>query len=168
VYKESLAGVRASTTYRQFEVDVDPYQIPKDPSSGLLYGVSEERFGQPGDGDRHLQSFSYRVPLTDRADNRVPFSKPEGYDPSHYELHRRYHKAGGNLFTPTKRLPNDKTDLIGSEAALATDLLGMNDGWAAGTESERQRILEDTTRFTKGLFYFFATDESLPVIILYS
>lgn len=103
------------------------------------------------------------MPLTDDKENQLPIYKPEGYNPAQYELHRRYAVSGGALYTPKKRLPRGKTDLIGSEAPLATDLIGMNDEWATGTPAARQRILEDTAQFTKGLFWFFKTDEILPV-----
>lgn len=162
-YGESLAGIRDKTTYTQFNVDVDPYIIPKDPSSGLLYGISPEPYGNAGAGDRHLAAFSYRIPLTDREDNRISITKPDGYDPAHYELHRRYFRSGGQFYTPKIRIPGNKTDLIGSEAPLATDLLGMNDDWVTGSREIRQQILDQTTSFTKGLLYFFATDECLPV-----
>ncbi|RSM08147.1 hypothetical protein CEP52_004873 [Fusarium oligoseptatum] len=163
-YNESLAGARGETLYRQIDVDVDPYVKLGDPSSGLLYGISDEPFGNPGDGDLHLQSYSYRLPLTDDPDNLVPFSKPEGYDPAHYELHRRYLAAGGEFYMPPKRLPGGKTDLIGSEGALSTDLLGMNDEWPVASRRDREAILKDTARFTKGLLWFIATDPSVPEI----
>lgn len=155
--------MRGNTTYTQLTVDIDPFKIPKDHSSGLIYGISTEPFGKVGDGDKHLAAFSFRLPLTDVVENRLPFYKPEGYNPAHFELHRRFVKSGGTLYTPNIRLPGQKTDLIGSEAPLATDLLGMNDGWATGSEEQRKQILEDTARFTKGLLYFFANDECLPV-----
>lgn len=162
-YSESLAGVRAETLYRQIEVDVDPYIIPQDPSSGLLYGISPEPFGTAGDGDLHLQSYSYRIPLTDDPENLVPLTEPEGYDPTCFELHRRFARAGGEFYTPRKRLPGGKTDLIGSEGALATDLLGMNDEWPVAGYQGRQSILENTQRFTQGFLWFLATDEAVPV-----
>ena len=161
-YGESLAGVRDETLYRQIDVDVDPYVVKGEPSSGLLCGISDEPFGTAGDGDAHLQSYSYRLPLTDDPANRVPFTEPKGYDPSHYELHRRYIEAGGEFYLPRKRLPHDKTDLIGSEGALSTDLLGMNDDWPTADRDSRKAIIEDTARFTKGLMWFISTDPSVP------
>lgn len=62
-----------------------------------------------------------------------------------------------------KRLPGEKTDLIGSEGALSTDLLGMNDEWPVAGHRGRKKILEDTKRFTKGFLWFLATDEAVPV-----
>ncbi|KAI1266294.1 FAD dependent oxidoreductase-domain-containing protein [Xylariaceae sp. FL1019] len=161
-YNESLAGVRRETPYRQIDVDIDPYKTPGDSSSGLLYGIEDEPFGNPGDGDLHLQSYSYRLPLTDNPANRVLFTKPLGYDPTHYELHRRFMAAGGEMYLPRKRLPNEKTDLIGSEGALATDLLGMNDEWPVASYEGRKSILEETANFTKGLMWFLANDPAVP------
>lgn len=163
VYNESLAGVRDETPYRQIDVDVDPYVKPGDPSSGFLYGISDEAFGTPGDGDLHLQSYSYRLPVTDDPNNRISFYEPEGYDPAEYELHRRFFTAGGDFYPPRKRLPNNKTDLIGSEGALSTDLLGMNDDWPVASRQQRKQILQETAKFTKGLLWFIATDPSVPV-----
>ncbi|KAK7426015.1 hypothetical protein QQZ08_007463 [Neonectria magnoliae] len=125
-------------------------------------GISDEPFGKSGDGDLHLQSYSYRLPLTDDRTNRIPFSKPDGYDPEHYELHRRCIRAGGEFYIPRKRTLSEKTDLIDSEGALSTDLLGMNDDWPIATQQGRKRILEDTARFANGLLWFISTDESVP------
>ena len=162
-YGESLAGIRGQTTYRQIIPRIDPYVRLGDATSGLLYGVSAEPFGVPGSGDVHLQAYSYRIPLTDVAANRVPIARPPDYDPSKYDLHRRYAAAGGEFFVPRARLPNSKTDLIGSECPLATDLLNMNDGWPAGDSAERKRISTEATSFTKGLLYFFSSDSCVPV-----
>ncbi|KAM0750551.1 hypothetical protein T439DRAFT_301459 [Meredithblackwellia eburnea MCA 4105] len=161
-YGESLAGIREQTPYRQFTTPIDPYVVPGDPSSGLLYGVSDEPFGNPGDGDSHLAAFSFRVPLTDVPSNKIPLSPPEDYRSSDYDLHRRFALAGGEFYVPKLRLPSRKTDLIGSEATLATDLLGMNDRWATGSRRVRREILKEATRFTKGLLWFWATDPCVP------
>ncbi|KAJ5106873.1 hypothetical protein N7456_003548 [Penicillium angulare] len=162
-YNESLAGVRDDTRYTQFEVPIDPYRVPADPQSGLLYGISPEPFGKPGDGDKHLAAYSYRLPMTDIESNKLPIYKPEGYNSSHYDLHRRYLKAGGKMYTPRlKGIPTRKTDLIGSEAVMCTDLIGMNDDWPTADSAGRQKILEETATFTKGLIWFFANDESVP------
>lgn len=67
------------------------------------------------------------------------------------------------MYKPTIKIPNRKTDLIGSEAPLATDLLGMNDDWPVASYARRREILEETTTFTKGLMWFFANDEAVPV-----
>ncbi|CAK7226631.1 hypothetical protein SCUCBS95973_006267 [Sporothrix curviconia] len=166
VYNESLAGVRGHTPYRQIDVPVDPYVEAGNPASGLLYGISFEPLGSPGEGDKHLQSFSFRVLLTDDPANRVaPLGgspQPAGYVPERYELHRRFLRAGGFMYAPTIKVPRRKTDLIGSEAPLATDLLGLNDEWPTATYARRAEILDEATTFTRGLLWFFANDEAVP------
>lgn len=162
-----MAGVREETHYTQFEVPIDPYRVHGELSSGLLHGVSPESFGNAGDADQHLAAYSYRLPMTDVESNKLPIYKPEGYDPSKYNLHRRYLKAGGKMYTPRlKGIPNRKTDLIGSEAVLCTDLIGMNDDWPTADSEGRQKILDETATFTQGLIWFFANDESVPVSVI--
>jgi hypothetical protein len=114
-------------------------------------------------GDKHLPAFSYRVPLTDIVSNRIPITKPDNYDPAQFELHRRFALAGGEFYISQPRVPTRKTDLIDSEAVLATDLLGMNDDWLETDATGRAKIIKDTTDFTRGLLYFFTSDPSLPV-----
>lgn len=63
--------------------DVDPYVTPGGPSSGLLYGISDEAFGQARDGDLQLQSNPFQLPTTNGPENRVPSMEPKGYNPTH-------------------------------------------------------------------------------------
>ncbi|CAI7619614.1 unnamed protein product [Penicillium manginii] len=70
------------------------------------------------------------------------------------------------MYTPRlKGIPNRKTDLIGSEAVLCTDLLDMNDDWPTADANGRQKILDETATSTKGLIWFFANDEAVPADI---
>jgi hypothetical protein len=38
--------------------------------------------GRTGEGDNRVQAYCFRMCLTERSDNRIPFPKPEGYDPA--------------------------------------------------------------------------------------
>jgi len=94
----------------------------------------------------------------------LPIYERKGYESSQYDLYRRYLLAGGKLYTPRlKGVPNRKTDLIGSEGVLSTDLIGMNDECLTADAKGRQKIFDETATFTKGLLWFFANDESVPV-----
>ena len=108
-------------------------------------------------------AFSFRLPLTDDKYNQIPIYKPEGYDPTLYELYRRHAQAGGRLYTPIVRIPGRKTDIVGCESPVHLDLVGMNDSWVDGSVEKRRELLARATLFTKGLLYFYTTDESLPV-----
>ena len=160
-YGESKNGIRPDSTYRQFTVKVDPYRTPGDPTSGLIPTVQDEPFGTPGDGDHRLQGFCFRFCFTKVEANRVPFTKPAGYDASQYEIYLRYLKAGGKLFSPGANLPNSKTDM-GSWHDLSLNLYGMNFEYPGGDYATRERIVRFHRVFSQGLCYFLANDPAVP------
>lgn len=160
-YGETKNGIRAVNTYRQFEVKVDPYRIPGNPISGLIPTVQDEPFGTPGDGDHRLQGFCFRFCFTKVPENRVPFTKPEGYDPAQYEIYLRYLKAGGKLFSPGANLPKGKTDM-GSWHDLSLNLYGMNYEYPGGDYVTRERVVRFHRVFSQGLCYFLANDPVVP------
>ncbi|WP_269522766.1 FAD-dependent oxidoreductase [Coraliomargarita parva] len=159
-YGESLNGIR-ETSFRQFEVDVDPYIIPGDPGSGLIATVQDTPKGNPGDGDKSIMGFCFRQCLTQDPDNQIPFQKPANYDPANYEIYRRYLAAGGTLFTPIIKLPKGKTDL-GSWHDLSGNLYGYNHGWPDGSDAERQAIYDYHKDFIEGLYWFLCNDPAVP------
>ena len=71
-YGETLNGIRETTTYRQFAVEVDPYVTPGQPSSGLLPTLQDEELGTPGQADRRIMGFCFRQCLTRNPANRLP------------------------------------------------------------------------------------------------
>jgi hypothetical protein len=81
-FGESLAGVRGHTPKHQFVVRLNPH----DAKGRLLPEISAAPKGEPGAADRRVQAYNFRVCMTDRADNRVPFPKPAGYEAGRYEL----------------------------------------------------------------------------------
>lgn len=161
VYGETKNGIRGSNTYRQFEVRVDPYIRPGDPDSGLIPTIQDEPLGIPGTGDDRIQAYCFRVCLTQDRDNKVAFTRPEGYDPDQYEIYLRYLNAGGKLYQPRANIPNGKTDL-GAWHDLSHNLYGMNHKYPAGDYATRGRIYQDHLNFTSGLFYFLANDPAVP------
>jgi hypothetical protein len=68
-----------------FIKDVDPYVKPGDPTSGLLPFVFAED-PAPGEGDRRIQAYNYRLCVTTDPANRLPFAKPAGYRELDHEL----------------------------------------------------------------------------------
>jgi hypothetical protein len=160
-YGETKNGVRGETTHAQFKVRVDPYRVPGNPSSGLIYTVQDEPLGTPGQADRNIQAFCFRLCLTKDPKNRIPFQKPKDFDRSRYDIYFRYLKAGGTLWTPAARLPNGKTDL-GSWHDLSANLYGMNREWPEGSFATRQRIYNEHRSFTEGLLWLLANDPEIP------
>jgi hypothetical protein len=95
VYGETLNGVRAHTPLHQFKVAVDPFVRPGEPSSGLLPFIQADDGGKPGEGDRLVQTYNYRLCFTTNAVNRMPVTPPANYQPTRYELLARYLEALG-------------------------------------------------------------------------
>jgi len=52
-YGETKNGIRADTTHGQFDRRIDPYKVPGDPASGLVFGVQD---GLPGSCNVDLYS----------------------------------------------------------------------------------------------------------------
>lgn len=88
-YGESLGGqwqeVSWKNVYQFCRLPVSPYVVADDPSSGLLPEISPHKAGAKGEGDYRVQAYNFRMYLSDK-EGRVPFPKPEGYDPARYGL----------------------------------------------------------------------------------
>src|SRR5262249_44434366 len=99
VYGEEHNGVQTGVLHHRHHFgvlkgEISPYVVPGDPASGVLPRISREPPGEAGGADRKVQAYCYRTCLTDLPENRVPFAKPEGYDPKQYELLVRIYAAG--------------------------------------------------------------------------
>ena len=162
-YGETLNGVQlANTTNHQFTLDIDPYRVPGDPSSGLVPRISAERPASDGTADRKIQAYTYRMCLTDVPANRVPFPKPAGYDASQYMLLKRYMDAGyRDYFRKFDRIPNGKTD-TNNFGAFSFDNIGMNYDYPEGSDADRAAIAREHTTYQQGLLWFMANDPDVP------
>ncbi len=159
-YGETLNGIQAVTDHAQFLVPVDPYKIAGDSTSGVIHTIQDEPLGTPGNSDKNIQAYCFRMCLTQEKENQIPFSKPDFYDRSHYEIYIRYERAGGKLYSPAPHLPNNKTDL-GAWHDLSHNLYGMNKAYPDGSRAVRKSILQQHKQFTQGLFYFLSTDTAM-------
>src|SRR5205085_2279594 len=118
-YGEPLNGIRAVTPKHQFGVPVDPYRKPGDASSGLIPLIQEGDGGTPGEGDHRVQTYNFRLCLTqDKAKWRPP-QQAQNYDAGQFELMARYLAALTDAKKPINlgmlmkidRLPGGKTDI---------------------------------------------------------
>jgi len=162
-YGETLNGVQlANTTNHQFTLDVDPYRVSGDPSSGLVPRISAEGPAPDGTADDKIQAYTYRMCLTDVPANRVTLPKPAGYDASQYTLLKRYMDAGyRNFFQKFDRIPNGKTD-TNNFGAFSFDNIGMNYRYPEGSDAERAAIAREHTTYQQGLLWFMANDPGVP------
>jgi len=168
---ETINGVCASTPKHQFLVDVDPYVKPGDPKSGLLPFIQPGDGGMPGEGDKSVQAYNFRLCMTRTPENLVPWAqiKPNGYDEKKYELLARlleaHEKAGrplkvGSLMNPTP-MPNDKTD-TNNNGAFSTDFIGANYAYPDADYATRERIWREHEDYIKGFLYFLSTSKRVP------
>ncbi len=164
-YGESLNGIQLRQ-YHQFPDSVDPYVIPGKPESGLLWGITDEALEPTGTGDQKVQTYNFRICLTNDPDNLVPITRPDGYDSTCYELLIRLFAA-----QPDKRslddyfiwslMPNHKTD-INNKGAFSTDMIGMNYEYPEADWAKRKQIIAAHETYTKGLLYFLGNDPRVP------
>jgi len=145
-----------------FKVNVDPYRRPGDPSSGLLPRISADPPGENGTGDRKIQAYCYRLCMTRVPENRIPITRPEGYDSTQYELLGRVSALGWNeFFNKYDPIPNLKTD-VNNHGPVGFDNIGMNWDYPDASYARRREILRDHKLYQLGLLYFLETDPRIP------
>lgn len=165
-HRETLNGVQtANARHHQFQVPVDPYVVPGDPTSGLLPGVTAGGPGVEGAGDARVQAYCFRLCTTDVAENRVPWTRPDDYDPRDYELLLRHFEAGSTLapWHPVG-MPNRKTD-TNNNGAFSTDWIGGSHDYPTADYATRARIVAAHRRYQQGLLWTLANDARVPAAV---
>jgi hypothetical protein len=162
-YGESLNGVQTVRARSHQLVDgIDGYVKKGDPTSGILPGIQEGGPGQEGEGDHRVQAYCFRMCLTDDPANRVPFPKPEGYDPMRYELYLRFIEAGWRtVWGNHKPMPNRKTD-TNNHGGFSTDNIGMNYDYPEASYERRAEIIKEHEVYQKGMMWFLCNDPRVP------
>ena len=161
--------------------------FPRDAAEGRLNLVtagattSELLPGSTGEGDDNIQSYSYRLCLTDDPSNRKTLeSPPSGYDRAQFAplllspeekekiplpFHHRYliyslqemidrdHIFHGHALPNRKRSWN------------ATNLTGGGKNYALADKTGRMRIAEAHRRHALGLMWFLQNDSAVPIEI---
>ncbi len=165
-YGESLAGVRTNTPKHQFTWPLNAYYD----QHKLLPEVQQGPLAPAGSGDKKVQSYNFRLILTDDPANRVPYPKPDGYDPSAFALLRCYlseYKAHvgrdpnfGDVVNPVC-FANHKCD-YNNNGPVSTDYIGHSWTYPDANYAERDRIWNDTLHYTQRFLYFLAHDPSVP------
>lgn len=166
VYNEEWNGVQVGDfpiKHHNFDgLKISPYMITGDASSGVLPLISTADPGKRGDGDNRIQAYCFRTCLTKVESNRVPFTRPEGYDSTQYELLVRIYNAGWrSTFNKFDAIPNDKTD-VNNHGPFSFDYIGMNYDYPEASYEKRKEIIKEHTIYQKGLLYFTANDKRVP------
>ena len=165
VYNEKWNGVQVGVLHHGHHfgtMNISPYVIPGDPKSGVLPEISTESPGEYGKGDNKVQAYCFRMCLTDDDSNRIPFAKPDGYDPKRYELLLRvFDKGWRETFHKFDPIPNHKTD-TNNHGPFSTDHIGANWDYPNASYERRKEIIADHERYQKGWLYFIANDPRVP------
>ena len=164
VYGEEWNGVQTGVLHHKhwFASDISPYVVPGDPSSGLLPKVSGEHPGEKHSGDDKIQAYCFRMCMTNHPENRIPFPKPEGYDPLNYELLARVFETGRkDWFEKFDPIPNHKTD-TNNHGPFSSDNIGMNYDYPEASYERRKEIIKEHENYQKGLLWFVANDPRVP------
>jgi hypothetical protein len=160
LYNETFNGVQLLKGH-QFPDGIDPYIVPGDSASGLLWGISKEPVKPNGTGDRKVQAYCFRTTLTNVPENRIPITKPDNYDPLKYELWLRLMSKGNwkSMYSGFiwSMMPNRKTD-INNYGGFSMDMIGMNWDYPDASYDKRKKIWKEHEDYTKGLFYFVGHD----------
>jgi hypothetical protein len=165
-YGESLAGVREHTPGHQFGWAVPAY----DDKHQLMPEVGAGPLAAPGSGDKKVQSYNFRLILTDDPANRLPFPRPKGYDRTRFALLERYlnqfqeHRGRAprltDIFNPVM-IPNHKAD-FNNNGPFSTDYIGHSWDYPEANYAKRAVIWQEHLLYTESLLYFVSQDPGVP------
>jgi hypothetical protein len=168
-YGETLAGVRERTPYHQFQVDIPA----RDAAGRLRPEISPDPAGAPGQADKRVQAYNFRIIATNNPANRIPWPKPRNYDPGRYELLALLLKAMEqklgrpqifNEVTLIANIPNQKAD-FNNQGAFSTDYIGKNYDYPDGSYQRRAEIWQQHVDYVQGFYYFLAHDPRVPATL---
>ena len=166
-YGESLAGV-ASLSGSKF-AGIDPYRIPGNAASGLVFGVSAAALAATGTADSKVMAYNYRLIMTKDASIGRPIPAPKQYIPSQYELLRRMMTAGKFttldevVYPRVIRTESGKTVYdVNNKGEISTNLVGENWDYPNARPEQKAQIALRIREWILGLWYFLQNDASVP------
>lgn len=162
-FSKTLLGTNSTNGYNHnLRYGVDPYIIKGDSNSGLLPNINPNKLPKDGTGDKKFQAFCFRMCLTDNADNRIPFQKPNFYKEQDYELLFRNFEVGETRIPwINSGMPNKKTD-TNNGMGFSTDFIGQNYNYVEADYAERKKIVERHRNYQKGLMWTLANHPRIP------
>jgi hypothetical protein len=164
-YQEEWNGIQVGVLHHGHhfgELNISPYVVAGDSTSGVLSLISTNDPGVKGEGDDKVQAYCFRTCLTKHENNRVPFQRPVGYDSTQYELLVRVYVAGWReTFNKFDAIPNLKTD-VNNHGPFSFDNIGMNYDYPEASYERRAAIIKEHETYQKGLLYFMANDPRIP------
>lgn len=154
-YNEPLAGIRI------YDQDLFGDANGINPRTGKPWPLVDAKlWGKPGDGDNRVQSYCYRVTLTDDTTNMVPITRPDRYNTDYYEVilsqilnHHGIELKDVISFTP---MPNRKTD------TNHLDFFGAAHRYPEASYEERLEIEKQHKAYAQGLLWFLGHEPRVP------
>jgi len=168
-YGESLAGVRGDTPKHQFLWPVSAY----DDAHHLLPEIDPGPLEPAGSGDKKVQAYNFRLILTNDPANRLPFTRPDGYDRARFALLERYlasfeqhvgRPAGFRDVANPVLIPNHKAD-FNNNGPFSTDYIGHSWKYPEASYQEKAAIWQDHLLYTRSFFYFISQDAKAPAFL---
>ncbi len=165
-YGEPLAGVRPISPQHQFGWPLLAYRD----EHRLYPEIAADPLGLAGSGDRKVQAYNFRLVITDDPADRLPFPRPDGYDPSQlallakylgeFQSHMKREPTLRDFFNPV-RIPNHKAD-FNNNGPISTDYIGHSWTYPDASYEDKKKIREDHPRYTQSLLYFLTHDPAVP------
>ena len=167
--KESLAGIRLQDPVR--------HASPYNENGSLLWNINPGEDLMEGEAHPLYQAFNYRLNVTNDPKKRVPFPKPENYDPAKYELLKRYLQKNRDMkfYQVTSLIPHNferggrhaefnssQVTARGHNAVFSIGFWGLQAGYIEGDYETRKRIESEYREATLGVIHFMLTDSSVP------
>ncbi len=142
-----------------------PRVSPFDENGDVLPLINPAPLVGEGEADEAVQGYGFRLIVTENESNRIPFPRPYGYDPTQFDLVKRYyevHPDAGNMVHLWPTLPNDKADLNSSGPISTNVVNGLNWEYPDADYARRRVIWQSMKDYTLGLLYFLSNDPSIP------
>lgn len=143
----------AGGSYRVGRESRDEYG---EPLAGVRFPAEEE-----GTADTKTQGYDFRLCLTDVPGNRVPFRRPDTYDPGLYaalraDLRARRSPVHRQQLLPINVMPNRKTD------SRTGEWTGGSWEYPEASPEVRRHIVQKHREYTEGYVWFLLTDDAVP------
>ena len=158
---------------KEFGESLAGKQYPKKPmpisgldaQGNLLPLITTKDAGPDEAGDRNVMVYSFRLCLTAKPENRVPFPAPAKYGPARFEAVRRYFAVEKKpvLLWDLYPLPGEKADAnngIGKQFSMG--IIGGGNAWCEADAAGRAKIWEEHRQYTLELYQFLTTDPAVP------
>lgn len=159
LYHETINGIHPNKLF----VKITPFVTKNNPSSGLLPRIYPNAGGNPGECDKSVPAYNYRMCLTDVPNNRIFIEKPPCYDERDYEVLFRAIESGVeiNSFFKLDLLPNRKTD-SNNNGLISTDYVGMSWNYPEADYSTREQIAKQHELWQRGLVWTLQHHHRVP------